>query len=195
MRALAALESGEVDIVDRLPRPHIDRLNANEHYIVTTYSLPGHSHSLIFNLAKAPTKERAVRQAIARAIDIDIMQDIVYDGLGIKACSAPTSTMLGHSDAFCQTQTPTTRTRQPPSWTQAGWLLDPETGIRERNDLPLTIEHWSPDDPLNAVTAYFIAEDMAALGIDFQINLVDNDAYAAAVRRGRLPYATLMGHI
>ncbi|MCY3832187.1 MAG: ABC transporter substrate-binding protein [Chloroflexi bacterium] len=178
---LAALESGEVDMINAVPALAAARLEESGGFIVARHDQAGHGHSLIFNQTKSPTDEFAVRKAIAQAIDIDIMQDIVYDASGGKACSALTRSMLGWTDVACRVN-PYDPEAAGALLDQAGWLMNEETGIRERDDRPLTIEHWSPDRPLNVVTAYFIAEDMAALGVDFQINLADDPAYLAALR-------------
>ena len=99
---LAALESGEVDMINGVPGLDVARLDESEDFVVTQYDQAGHGYSFMFNQIKSPTDELAVRRAIAQAIDIDIMQDIVYDGLGSRACSALTKSMFGWTDAFCQ---------------------------------------------------------------------------------------------
>ena len=180
---LAALESGEVDMIDRVPGLDVARLDESEDFVVTQYDQAGHGYSFMFNQIKPPTDELAVRKAIAQAIDIDIMQDIVYDGLGSRACSALTKSMFGWTDAFCQAN-PYDPDAAGAILDEAGWVMNEDSGIRERDGLPLTIEHWSPDRPLSAATAQFLAEDMAALGVDFQINLADFAAYLTVVRAG-----------
>ena len=180
---LAALESGEVDMINGVPGLDVARLDESEDFVVTQYDQAGHGYSFMFNQIKSPTDELAVRRAIAQAIDIDIMQDIVYDGLGSRACSALTKSMFGWTDAFCQAN-PYNPEAAGAILDEAGWVMNDETGIRERDGAPLTIEHWSPDRPLSAATAQFLAEDMAALGVDFQINLADIAAYLTVVRAG-----------
>ena len=180
---LAALESGEVDMINGVPGLDVARLDESEDFVVTQYDQAGHGYSFMFNQIKSPTDELAVRKAIAQSIDIDIMQDIVYDGLGSRACSALTKSMFGWTDAFCQAN-PYDPDAAGAMLDEAGWVMSDETGIRERDGAPLSIEHWSPDRPLSAATAQFLAEDMAALGIDFQINLADIAAYLTVVRAG-----------
>ena len=180
---LAALESGEVDMINGVPGLDVARLDEREDFIVTQYDQAGHGYSFMFNQIKSPTDELAVRKAIAQAIDIDIMQDIVYDGLGSKACSALTKSMFGWTDAFCQAN-PYDPDASAALLDEAGWVMNDETGIRERDGVALTIAHWSPDRPLSAATAQFLAEDLNAIGVDFQINLADIAAYLTVVRAG-----------
>ena len=180
---LAALESGEVDMINGVPGLDVARLDESEDFIVTQYDQAGHGYSFMFNQIKSPTDELAVRKAIAQAIDIDIMQDIVYDGLGSKACSALTKSMFGWTDAFCQAN-PYDPDASAALLDEAGWVMNDETGIRERDGVALTIAHWSPDRPLSAATAQFLAEDLNAIGVEFQINLADIAAYLTVVRAG-----------
>lgn len=180
---LAALESGEVDMIDAVPALDVERLNDSTDFEVLQFAQAGHGYSLMFNQEKSPTDELAVRQAIAQGIDIEIMQEIVYEGLGSQACSALTSVMFAWTDVYCQVN-PYNPEAAGTILDEAGWVMNEDTGIRERDGIPLVIEHWSPDRPLNAATAQFLQEDMLALGIDFQINLADIAAYLDVVRAG-----------
>lgn len=180
---IAALESGEVDMIDNIPGLDVARLEESPDFNVTQYDQAGHGYSFMFNQIKSPTDELAVRKAIAQAIDIDIMQDIVYDGLGSRACSALTKSMFGWTDVWCQVN-PYDPDAAGAILDETGWVMNDETGIRERDGMPLTIEHWSPDRPLSAATAQFLAEDLKSIGIDFQINLADIAAYLTVVRAG-----------
>ena len=180
---LAALESGEVDMINGVPGLDVARLDESPDFVVTQYDQAGHGYSFMFNQIKSPTDELAVRKAIAQAIDIDIMQDIVYDGLGSRACSALTNSMFGWTDVWCQVN-PYDPDAAGALLDEAGWIMNDETGIRERDGVPLTIAHWSPDRPLSAATAQFLQEDLNAIGIDFQINLADIAAYLTVVRAG-----------
>ena len=180
---LAALESGEVDMIDRVPALDLQRLIDSDEFSVLQFPQAGHGWSLMFNFEKAPTDELAVRQAVAMAIDIEIMQDIVYEGLGMQACSALTSIMFAQTDVYCE-QLPYDPEMAGAILDEAGWIMNEETGIRERDGEPLVIQHHSPARPLNEATAQFLQQDLAAVGIDLQLNLGDIAAYLEAVRAG-----------
>ncbi len=180
---LAALESGEVDMIDRVPGLDVQRLDESSDFNVLQFAQAGHGWSLMFNQEKSPTDELAVRRAIAQAIDIETMQEFVYDGLGSAACSALTNVMFAWTDVYCQ-QNPYDPDAAGAILDEAGWVMNDDTGIRERDGVPLVIEHHSPARPLNEATAQFIREDLLALGIDFQLNLGDIAAYLEVVRAG-----------
>ncbi len=180
---LAALESGEVDMIDAVPALDVERIGASEEFELLQFPQAGHGWSLIINSEKAPTNEVAVRQAMAYAIDYDSMQDIVFEGLGSRACSPLTSIMFAWTDAFCQTYNYDPE-KAGQILDEAGWVMNEATGIRERDGAPLVVQHFSPERPLGVATGQFIQQDLAAVGIDFQLNFSDIAAYLEVVRAG-----------
>ena len=62
--------------------------------------------------------------------------------------------------------------------------MNDETGVRERDGQPLVVRHFGADRPLGNATAQFLKEDMAAVGIDFQLNISDFSAYITNVVAG-----------
>ena len=180
---LAALESGEVDMIDSIPGLDVARLRDSADFVVSQYDQAGHGYSLMFNHERAPTSELAVRKAIAQAVDLEIMQEIVYDGLGYKPCSALTASMVGWTDVFCRVN-PYDPDAAGAILDEAGWIMNEETGIRERDSEPLVVRHFGADRPLGNATAQFLKEDLANVGIDFELNISDFSAYITNVVAG-----------
>lgn len=56
---------------------------------------------------------------------------------GSRACSALTKSMFGWTDAFCQAN-PYDPDAAGAILDEAGWVMNDETGIRERDGAPLT---------------------------------------------------------
>ncbi|RMF79477.1 MAG: ABC transporter substrate-binding protein [Chloroflexi bacterium] len=180
---LAALESGEVDFIDGVPGLDVQRLDEDPNFVIQQFDQAGHGWSLMFNQEKAPSNELAVRRAVNYAIDKETMVDVVWNGFGQPACSPLTHVMFGYDPSTCDAFT------YDPDMAaaildEAGWVLNEETGIRERDGVPLVLEHYAPDRPLSAAMAEFVQADLAAVGIDFQINLVEFSAYLDIVRAG-----------
>ncbi len=180
---LAALESGEVDIIDSVPGLDVQRLRDSDDFVVQEFEQAGHGYSIMFNQEKSPTSELAVRRAVIHAVDRDLMQEFVYDDLGQTACSALTSIMFGWTDYYCEVYDYNPEAAGE-ILDEAGWVLNEETGIRERDGEPLVIEHYSPDRPLSVATGQFLQEDLANIGIDMQLNFLDIAAYLEIVRAG-----------
>jgi ABC-type transport system substrate-binding protein len=135
----------------------------------------------MFNFEKAPTDELAVRQAISYAIDKDTMMEVVWNGLSTSACSPLTDIMFGYDPATCDYFS-----YDPEMAAQilddAGWLMNDATGIRERDGVPLVVDHYYPQRPLDDAISQFISEDIRAIGIDFVLHGSDIAAYLEAVR-------------
>jgi ABC-type transport system substrate-binding protein len=170
-------------MIDAVPALDVERIDASEEFDVLQFPQAGHGWSLIINVERAPTDELAVRQAMAYAIDYESMQDIVFEGLGTRACSPLTDVMFAWTDAYCQaySYSPEEAGR---ILDEAGWVMNDATGIRERDGVPLVIQHFSPERPLAVSTGQFLQEDFAAVGIDFQLNFSDVAAYLEVVRAG-----------
>ena len=180
---LAALESGEVDMIDSIPGLDVARLREDPNFVVSQYDQAGHGYSLMFNHEKSPTDELAVRKAIAMSVDLEIMQEIVYDGLGYKPCSALTASMVGWTDVFCQVN-PYDPEAAGAILDEAGWVMNDDTGIRERDGVALVVRHFGADRPLGNATAQFLREDLGNVGIDFELNISDFSAYITNVVAG-----------
>jgi peptide/nickel transport system substrate-binding protein len=180
---LAALESGEVQFINDLPPLDVARLMENPDITVSQIEQPGHGWSLMFNQEKAPTDELAVRQAIAQAINKQAFIDIVFNGFGTPGCSPLTKVMFAYTDASCQAL-PYDPAAAAATLEAAGWIDSDGDGIRERDGVPLVIEHWYRDNPLSSNMATTVQADLAVVGIQFNTNGADGPGYFEKVRAG-----------
>lgn len=181
---LAALESGEVDFIDDVPELDVARLTEDPNITIEQIEQPGHGYSLMMNFEQAPTDELAVRQAIAMAIDKQSLIDVVFNGFGTPGCSALTKVMFGYDAATCD-YLPYDPDQSMAILEEAGWVDTDGDGIRERDGEPLAIQHWyRADSPLNNSLATFLQADLAAVGIDMQLNGASQSGYFDAVRAG-----------
>ena len=181
---LAALESGEVDFIDAVPLLDVERLEEDPNFVVLQFDQAGHGRSLMFNQEKSPTDELAVRKAVAHAIDKEATVDVVFHGYGSVACSALTHVMFGYDPATCD-YLPYDPELSAQILDEAGWIMNEETGVRERDGEPLQLHHYYragawPNDDL----ATFIQQDLAAVGIDYVLHGETQQGYFDAVRAG-----------
>lgn len=84
--AVAALETGEVDLSIRLPGQEIERLNADEDIEVLTLDGPNFV-DIQLQLNRAPMDDLVLRQAIQHAVDKQQMLDVSGHGYGRLAPS------------------------------------------------------------------------------------------------------------
>ena len=92
----AALETGEVDLgANPVPLGDLARLEQNPNLVIdkTTYAYAGSQQQLFFNFDKPVWADRNVRLAVAHAIDLDALVEIVTYGTGTVSPS-PVSVAL-----------------------------------------------------------------------------------------------------
>lgn len=182
---LAALESGEVDFIDRVPELEVARLASDPALVIEQIPQPGHGWSLMMNVEKFPTSELAVRRAIAHAIDKQGLIDIVFNGLGTPGCSALTPVMFGFDPASCD-YLPFDREQAMAILEADGWVDSDGDGVREKDGQPLVIEHYfRADSALGAAMATYLQGDLAQVGIQVNLNGLSQAGYFDAVRSGQ----------
>jgi peptide/nickel transport system substrate-binding protein len=95
---LLALESGELDYLNRIPLADVERLEAKGGFtVVATQTGPGGGNcimTLSFNLDRPLLQKPEVRQAVAQAIDRQRIVDQVLFGWG-EVAAAPISSAIG----------------------------------------------------------------------------------------------------
>lgn len=181
---LAALESGEVDYIDEVPELDVARLGEDPNLVITQIEQPGHGWSLMLNAERAPTDDVAVRRAVAMAINKQGMIDTVFNGFGTPACSPLTKVMFGYDPASCD------YLAYDPAMAaqildEAGWVVNPDTGVRERDGMPLVIEHWyRSDSPLGGLMGVYVQSELAKINVQFDLNGAARAGYFDAVRAG-----------
>jgi peptide/nickel transport system substrate-binding protein len=77
---LAALQSGEVDVIDEVPPAETANVEADPAFALARYGRPGISQMYHLNAQLAPTNELAVRQAINYAINQVVISNTIFNG-------------------------------------------------------------------------------------------------------------------
>jgi peptide/nickel transport system substrate-binding protein len=182
---LAALESNEANFIDAVPPIDYNRLVDEDNFTMVEMPQPGNGWSLIMNVNKAPTDDVMVRTAIALASDKQGMIDTVFNGFGTPGCGVLTNIMFGYDPASCD-YLPYDPDRAEIILDADGWILNPSTGIREKNGTLLAIDHYfRADNPLHQAMATFMQADLARVGIQVNLNGQSQAGYFDAVRSGR----------
>ncbi len=76
----AALEAGEVDIVETIDGPTAERLRGDDQYVIHDV-LPFAFQVIKFNHAQAPTDDVNFRKAVQAALDMEEIMEISYAGI------------------------------------------------------------------------------------------------------------------
>lgn len=174
----AALETGEVDIGDNpVALADLERFRAIPSLTVDerSYAYPGLLHQLVINLDTAPLQALKVRQAIAHAIDVQALIDVVLYGYA-KPSPTPIPASFGrfHNPDIGFV---------PFDPARAEALLD-EAGYPKKDGRRFKLRVTT--NPFNT-QAYsdFIAQSLIAVGIEAEIRRYDFATYVKTVYTDR----------
>ena len=99
---LAALETGEAQVIEDPPAQDASALIGSESYNVRTFSAPGMPAHLMINTQKSPTDDLRVRQAIIYAINQDQIVQLGFNGLSTAAHSVLSPTTPSYNEAAAE---------------------------------------------------------------------------------------------
>lgn len=175
----AALEAGEVDIgATPVPYGDIERFKADKRFVVdtTTYAYSGPQQQLFFNFNTPALQDRRVRKAIAHAIDLKALLDVVYFGYGLVSPSPISTALPKFYDPKIQ--------GWPVDLKAEERLLD-EAGLPRgaggiRTKLRLTQNPFLPPS-----FADFLRNALRRIGLDIEIQRFDLATYLNVVYRDR----------
>ncbi|MEW6522888.1 MAG: ABC transporter substrate-binding protein [Bacillota bacterium] len=136
---------------------------------------------LSFNLADGPTAELAVRNAIARAIDRDIIIQQVLHGAAQKSrAGVPSTSPYYHADVPMIEYNTKEAER---ILDQAGWVKGAD-GIRRKGGELLKIKLVTSDAEERVLISQIIQEQLNLVGFSVEIVTLEWGAYLDAMRAG-----------
>jgi peptide/nickel transport system substrate-binding protein len=173
----AALETGEAQLAGFSPVPlnDVQRLTRSGNLIAETrgYEYFAPIFLMEFNLRNQYLKDRRVRQAIAHAIDRDLLVRNVWFGFGQPA-TGPVPSVLKR---FYTDKVP----QYPYDPKKAEQLLD-EAGFKKKGRWRFRITHdFLPYGSDYQRTAEFVRQQLARVGIDVQIRSQDTATFLRRV--------------
>ncbi|MCC6990700.1 MAG: hypothetical protein IT181_16960, partial [Acidobacteria bacterium] len=153
-----ALESGDVDVISRIPATDIPRLEARQD--IHVYKLPGvGAQQFRFNLAKKPFKDARVRQAISYAINRPSIVENLVGSFARPSTSALTSIMRGYTNLG---EIPYDPDKARQLLAEAGYPRGFKTKIAT-----------TPRYPMGVELAEAVAADLKKVGIEATIEVFD----------------------
>lgn len=178
--AIAALERGEVDLVTDIPSELATTLEENLMESHHFYASQEMGYEILgFNLRPSafdqdrenPWLDRRVRKAVAHALNREQYIEEILEGKGIIMNSPilPRSWAYSPDNAAEYSYDPDAADNL---LQQAGWLLDGD-GLRYKGDQAFAFQlTLREDNALEVTLAEMIRRDLAAVGLDIQINAV-----------------------
>jgi peptide/nickel transport system substrate-binding protein len=160
--AALALEAGELDFAIVRSQETVDLFKNNPDYVVDI--IAGTSIRMMpFNLTKPPVSDLRVRQAIAHAIDRDMLQAVLGDTVSVSSGSLFNSSFFGYTDDFQHYDFDPATARS----------LLAEAGYPDGFDLPITSTQLAPwPDILPVVQA-----NLRDVGINVTVTLLEHSTY------------------
>ncbi len=170
-----ALETGEADLVVAVDSIDIERVESNPDLQAVVF--PGNSIEYVtMDVTKAPFDDIRVRQAFNYAINKQNIVDVVLEGRGEPSYSTMASTVKGYNDQITDYQYDPEKAKE--LLKEAGY----ESGLK--------VELLASGDLRNR-EAQLIQADLAAVGVDVEVSLLDWGAFLDAIDSGNYPFFIL----
>ena len=165
-----ALDSGALDLVAHLTIDQVNNLSNGYQVLEGTMNLV---QALYLNNAVEPFNNEKVRQALCYAVDVDAMMELTAEGHGTKVGSSMYPAFTKYFDASLADAYPYDPEKAKELLTEAGYP----------DGFSFTITVPSNYQP-HVDTATVLVEQLAAVGVKAEIQLVDwntwvNDVYGA----------------
>jgi peptide/nickel transport system substrate-binding protein len=164
-----ALETGEVDVIVRVPPLDIPRLEADAD-INVEIAPSVRTIFLGFNVREAPLNNQDVRQALNYAVDKEAIVENILGGVG-RVSDAPISPGIFGYDSIMTYGYNATLAEE--MLDDAGYPRDGGTGIRFSIELSPAVGRYYMD----VEVAQAAAADLEAIGIDVTLNTMDWGTY------------------
>lgn len=180
---LAALQSGEVHVIQDVPTQDYATLQSDGQYQLLEAIMTGSGWSMMMNVTKAPMDDVKVRQALSWGVDREGLILSIWQGVYQISCSPLTSVTFGYDAATCDVYGYDPE-RAGALLDEAGWTLGGD-GVRQKDGTPLTIKcYYRSDNPNFTSLATFLQAMYLPLGITFDPVGLAQAGYFDAVRAG-----------
>ncbi|MEM3484634.1 MAG: ABC transporter substrate-binding protein [Candidatus Methanomethyliaceae archaeon] len=172
---LAALLTGEVDVIDEVAPAQVDNVKLNPQFYVLIYVKPGVAQVYHLNASLPPTDELAVRQAINYAIDQKAISDVIFRGTRPPAYGLfmPSSPYYNPEVELMYAYSPE---KAKDLLEAAGWIDVDGDGIREKEGRKLTINFITYPGFVAEAPAEMAQAMLRKVGIQMDITVTTGSA-------------------
>ena len=169
-KALAALEIGDVDGLPYLDSKDAKRLESNEKLAI--YSAPDYlRYAILFlNNSTPPFNDKAVRQAVACAIDKNKIVQTVLEGQGLPG-KGPISPASWAFDPKAKSYEYDPKKAES-LLESAGWVDSNGDGVREKDGTELSFVILTNDNSRRIKTGELVAEDLRKIGFKTEVQAI-----------------------
>jgi peptide/nickel transport system substrate-binding protein len=178
-----ALQKGEVLMIDQTPDQDVAGLKQDGKYRIDTIEQVGSGQVLPINASRSPTDDLAVRQALIYALDRQAMTNAVFAGVRPVAYGPLTPKTWSYLKDVEQMY-PYSRDKAVALLDGAGWKMNAQTKIREKDGTPLSVRYVTTDDAGNKRPAEFAQAAWKQIGADVNLEAMAYEATAPIMLRG-----------
>jgi peptide/nickel transport system substrate-binding protein len=171
------VQTGNVDMATTMPLPDVEMLRSDSNLYVVEVAPNGYSY-FGFDLRKPVLADLRVRQALAHAIDRDLINEAVYAGLGAKAIGPVVPSSWGFEPEL------TTYDYDP----DLSMQLLAEAGHGEGLQLTMT----SSNLPEHTQIATIMTEQLSDIGVQLEVTSVEFTVFTERVLAGEYGDIVLM---
>jgi peptide/nickel transport system substrate-binding protein len=158
------LVTHEIDVLDNVPAERLPQISGVAGITVNA-RLVANFRRLVLNTAKPTLHDRAVRLAIAEAIDWGRMNDTVFHGVNVRARSDISPGSWAAPDVPFYRHDPADARRLLDG---AGWHTG-AGGVRERGGVPLRLVVSATNKPFNEQSEVQMQQQLRDVGVDLSI--------------------------
>lgn len=135
---VAVLENGEADAIKDVPASALSMLQDSDQFTLIEEELAGPGIHYVPNASRPPFDDPLVRQALLYATDQEEIRDLVFQGSGptIHSVFSPTTPCFDR-EAYDMVRYDPQKAAE--LLDEAGWLLNEESGLREKDGEPLSV--------------------------------------------------------
>jgi peptide/nickel transport system substrate-binding protein len=178
-----ALQKGEVLLIDQTPDTDVAALKQDSKYHVDTIEQTGSPQVLPVHASRAPTDDLAVRQALLYGLDRQAMTNAVFAGVRPIAYGPLTSKTWSYLKDVEQMYS-FSREKARELLDGAGWKVNSQTNIREKDGKPLAVRYVTTDDAGNKRPGEFAQAAWKQIGVDVNLEAMAYEATAPIMLRG-----------
>jgi peptide/nickel transport system substrate-binding protein len=180
------LEKGNIHIVTSLPPQEVKRLESSKDINVIRQPENGIWY-LGFNNQKAPFTDKAVRSAIAMAIDRRPMVEVGMEGLAQPIYGPLPPTIPGYSaeiDKLAEQTYPYDVNKAKQTLTADGYTAGAD-GMMAKDGKPLAATLWITNEPVQQRLAQMIQSQLKQIGFGVKIEVLEDAAIRAGTPEGK----------
>ncbi|MGH2558705.1 MAG: ABC transporter substrate-binding protein [Thermomicrobiales bacterium] len=166
---IANLQAGQADLASNIPAQLIGDLEGEENIQLIRQPFTASYWTINFNVTKPPFDNVALRQAVARAIDKETINQNVFFGVGEVGCSLiPSAHWAADASVVCE-----------PRDVEAGKVLMAEAGYPD--GLKVVFKYGGNSADIEPPLAEILKQNLAEIGIELELQLMEPNIWLQEV--------------